>query len=424
MNKRARIKFLLKQTYANLLLVSVSFVATLLAATSIQAEQYRSKLLLNPQQSLTESARLSISEMESSFKDLNSDYARASVGSQLARHFVQQGDYQKAIEYYQSALQADALSSVVAADLRRELAEIYLLDKQPQKALSLLQEMGPLASLEDEKLVLALARIQYELGDYLKVADALEKFMQLSPAFNEQQYQQIVSLAYGIQDFDLCGRALKQLIQQNTSNELYWSQMVSIMLKQNEVEQALHYLILARQLGLLKDEANGLLLSSLYVSQGNPFAGAELLQQELARGIVTEKGEHFKRLFEYWWQAREQQKALTALARAAQLTGEAPLYLFWAQTLMQRTQWQEMNDVLMQLCTKPVAVEYLGHANLLLGISWYELGKKEMAYAAFASATFTGGVNVQAGHWLHKLEAEGIKAAMPSRPQGPCKPGE
>ena len=400
------------------------FVTGLLVSTSSHAEQYRSKLLLNPQQSLSESARLSISEMESRFKDLNSDYARASVGSQLARHYVQQGDYQKAAEYYLSALQADALSPLVAADLRQELAEIYLLDKKPQQALLVVSELGAVSSLTDEKLVLTHARVQYQLGDYLKVADALERFMQLSPVFEEQQFQQVVSLAYGIQDFDLCGRALKQLIERNTSSAPYWSQMVSVLLKQNDVEQALLYLMLARQLGLLKDEANGLLLSSLYVSQGNPFAGAQLLQQELAQGIVSETGEHYKRLFEYWWQAREEQKALVALARAAQLTGEAPLYLFWAQTLMRRTQWLEMNNVILQLCAKPVSIEHLGHANLLLGISLYEQGKKEAAFSAFASATFIGGVNAQAGNWLHKLEAEGVDVPMPSRPQGPCKPGE
>ncbi|RLU00011.1 MAG: hypothetical protein D9N11_13355 [Ketobacter sp.] len=413
-----------KLSLPKFLCATLLFLSALLVASPGQAEQYRSKLLLNPQQSLSESARLSISEMESRFKELNSDYARASVGSQLARHFVQQGDYQKAIEYYQSALQADALSPLVAADLRRELAEIYLLDKQPQQALSVLQALGPVASLTDAKLALAYARVRYELGDYLKVAAALERFMQLSPGVDERQFQQVVALAYGIQDFDLCGRALKQLIEQDMATARYWSQMVSVLLKQNKVEQALHYLILARQLGLLQDQANSLLLSSLYASQGNPFTAAERLQQAMAQGIVVANGEHYKRLFEYWWQAREEQHALNALEQAAKLTGEAPLYLFWAQTLMQRAQWQKMNSAILQLCEQPIAAEHSGHANLLLGISLYEQGKKEAAFDAFASATLTGGVNAQAGNWLAKLESEGIKAPMPSRPKEPCKPGD
>ncbi|WP_290577070.1 tetratricopeptide repeat protein [Ketobacter sp.] len=400
-------------------------VLGLMCAFPCAAEQYRSKLLLNPQTSLTESARLSISELEAGFKSLSSAYAKASVGSQLARHFVQQGDYEKAIEYYQSALQADALAPLVALELRRELAEIYLLDGQPRQARLVLQVRGPVNTLTDASLVLTQARIQFALGEYLPVADTLEYFMQIAPlvqAATVPLYQQVVALAYGIQDFALCSRALKLLLEHDPANPEYWSQMVSLQLKQQDTAAALQYLMLARRQGLLRDEANGLLLSSLYVLQGNPFAGAQLLQQEMEQGIVAASGEHYKRLFEYWWQAREQGPALSALAQAAQRTGEAPLYLFWAQTLMQQSRWPEMQQALLQLCQKPVAAEYLSRANLLLGISRYELDQPELAFQAFASATLTGGANTQAGHWLRKLEAEGVNGSLPARPSGPCQP--
>ncbi len=337
---------------------------------------------------------------------------------------MQQKNYPKAIEYYQSALQADALSPLVAADLRRELAEVYLLNNDPKQALVAITPLGAVSTLQDETLVLTHARIQYELGDYVKTADALEQVIQLSSDVDEDLYQQVVALSYGIQGFELCGQALKALIEQNNANATYWSQMVSVLLKQRATEQALYYLILARQQGLLRDESNTLLLSSLYVSQGNPYAGAELLQQELATGVVAENGEHYKRLFEYWWQAREEHKALGALAQAATRTGEEPLYLFWAQTLMKQARWQQMNQVILQLCQKPISPASLGHANLLLGISRYELDKPESAYEAFASATLTGGVNAQAGNWLSKLEAEGVTGVMPTRPRGPCQPKE
>ncbi|MEE2729495.1 MAG: tetratricopeptide repeat protein [Pseudomonadota bacterium] len=410
-------------------------VLGLMCAFPCSAEQYRSKLLLNPQTSLTESARVSISELEAGFKSLSSAYAKASVGSQLARHFVQQGDYEKAIEYYQSALQADALAPLVALELRRELAEIYLLDRQPRQARLVLEPLvlepqvrqprGPVNTLTDASLVLTQARIQFALGEYLPVADTLEYFMQIAPllqAATVPLYQQVVALAYGIQDFALCSRASKLLLEHDPANPEYWSQMVSLQLKQQDTAAALQYLMLARRQGLLRDEANGLLLSSLYVLQGNPFAGAQQLQQEMEQGIVAASGEHYKRLFEYWWQAREQGAALSALALAAQRTGEAPLYLFWAQTLMQQSRWPEMQQALLQLCQKPVAVEYLSRANLLLGISRYELDQPELAFQAFASATLTGGANTQAGHWLRKLEAEGVNGSLPARPSGPCQP--
>ena len=83
----------------------VLIIVVLLALSGTAgAQQYRSKLLLNPGRALSESAAASIDELEARFADIEQDYARASAGSQLARHHVQQGNYEKAIAYYQSAL--------------------------------------------------------------------------------------------------------------------------------------------------------------------------------------------------------------------------------------------------------------------------------------------------------------------------------
>ena len=137
--------------------------------------------------------------------------------------------------------------------------------------------------------------------------------------------------------------------------------------------------------------------------------------------MVAESGDHYRLLFEYWLQARERERALAALARAARLSGDAELFLYWAQQLMEQARWGEMNGVIRELCQAGIGPRYVGRANLMLGISEYGLGKKAAAYRAFANATLSGGVNTQAGHWLTKLESEGVQGRVAASVSGPCQ---
>lgn len=386
------------------------------------AEQYRSKLLLNPGQALTESAEVSIRELEARFNEMQRDYSKASAGTQLARHYVQQGDYQKAVDYYQSALSTQGLAEVVQADLRRELADVYLQMKQPQQALDSLKPLGAIEHFTEPALLLTYGRVQFALGDYLQVADALDRLLELARPEQQLLYQQMVVLAYGIQDYERSAAALKALLQQYPQQSEYWFQLVSVLLKQGQDELALDYLLVARMQAVPFSEQNTLLLAGLYAANGNPYAGAKTLQEALASGVVIPVGEHYRTLFEYWLQAQERERATKALAQAARLTADGELYLYWAHLLLEQTRWTEMNAVVHELCEADVDPRLTGRANLMLGISEYRLGNKSAAYKAFANATLSGGVNSQAGHWLTKLEAEGVGGVQPSSASGPCRP--
>lgn len=400
----------------------VLIIVVLLALSGTAgAQQYRSKLLLNPGRALSESAAASIDELEARFADIEQDYARASAGSQLARHHVQQGNYEKAIAYYQSALSAQGLAPIVQADLRRELAEVYLHTRQPAQSLEALQALGSWETFSDPDVLLTYGRAQSMLGNYLAVADCLDRLLQLASPEQQGLYQRMVVLAYGIQDYQRSAAILEGLLEHYPGQADYWFQLVSVLLKLGQHLSALDYLLMAQWQGITFSQQNILLLAGLHATQGNPYAGAKVLEQALDTGVVAESGDHYRLLFEYWLQARERERALAALARAARLSGDAELFLYWAQQLMEQARWGEMNGVIRELCQAGIGPRYVGRANLMLGISEYGLGKKAAAYRAFANATLSGGVNTQAGHWLTKLESEGVQGRVAASVSGPCQ---
>ncbi len=91
------------------------FLASLLLAAPSQAQeqgQYRSKILLDPLGEMGKGSEMSVAELEAQIDSIEQPYARSSAGRFLARHYVQQGDYDSAVAYYRQALAARGLADV------------------------------------------------------------------------------------------------------------------------------------------------------------------------------------------------------------------------------------------------------------------------------------------------------------------------
>ncbi|MEE4143925.1 MAG: hypothetical protein V2I26_03925, partial [Halieaceae bacterium] len=101
-----------------------------------QEGQYRSKIRIDPNADVSGDAGLSIEELEKQINSITGSYARSSAGRHLARHFVEQGEYDKAIDYYRTALAAGGLSDVANREMLREMAQVYLLDENYVEAAS------------------------------------------------------------------------------------------------------------------------------------------------------------------------------------------------------------------------------------------------------------------------------------------------
>ena len=141
-------------------------------------------------------------------------------------------------------------------------------------------------------------------------------------------------------------------------------------------------------------------MASLQAANKNPYGAAEVLEDALASQAVSQTATTYRRLFEFWLQAREQERARKALQRAARLSGDIDLYLYLAQLQMEEQEFDSMYQTMLQACGKPLPDKYVGRANLLLGVSQLKLGDEAAARRSFINATLIGGVNAQAAQWL------------------------
>jgi tetratricopeptide (TPR) repeat protein len=390
------------------------------ASLAQQQGQYRSKILMTPGGVMDKGAELSVEELERQINSIDTAYGKSSAGRHLARHYVEQGEYGKAIDYYQVALAAEGLSDIANREMLRELAQVYLLSQDYAAAAKTLEQALQIDLVPEATDYLLLAQSRHRLGQYVAVVSTLDRIQEQGLTLNAAQMRQALALYYRAGAYAQCERLLRQLLQLEPDEPQHWHLLASVYLQQDKKRQALDQLALAWEKSVPFTERDILLLADLQAVNKNPYGAAELLAAAMGQQKVEASGANYRKLFEFWFQAREKEKAGIALAKAARLSGDTELYLYLARLQMEQRAWQPMHQTMVAACAEQLQDKYVGRANLLLGISQLKLGDEQGARRSFINASMIGGATGQAGQWLQYMEAEPATSAELKRIVGLC----
>jgi tetratricopeptide (TPR) repeat protein len=382
--------------------------------------QYRSKIRIDSGNELARGAAISIEELERQMGSIADPYAKSSAGRHLARHYVEAEQFDKAIEYYQTALRSKGLDDIANREMLRELAQVYLLSKDYDAAATTLERALEIDLIPDAVDYLLLAQAYYRRGKLLQVVKTLDMIGEQGLTLNIAQQRQALALYYQAGAYAQCEQLLRQLLDAEPGNPESWHQLASVYLQQGKRKQALDQLALAWEKAIPFDEQDIRLLADLQAVNGNPYGGASILDGALAANKVERTAANYRKLFEFWLQAREQDRAADALAQAASRSGDTELYLYLAQLRMEQEDWQAMHQTMLAACAKQLQDKYVGRANLLLGISQLKLGDDKAARRSFINATLIGGATSQAGQWLDYMNAEPATKRETLRIEGVC----
>lgn len=375
-------------------------------ASLAQEGQYRSKVRIDPAGDTNVAAGLSIAELEKQINSIADSYAKSSAGRHLARHFVEEKDYDKAIEYYRSALSAHGLSDIANREMLRELAQVYLLKEDYAAAASALEQALRIDLVSEAADYLLLAQAYYRQGKLVQVVAALDPIDDKGLKLTLAQKRQALALYYQAGAYAQCERLLRALLDVEPDNPDNWHHLASVFLQQNKKKQALDQLALAWEKSIPFREQDIILLADLQAANGNPYGAAAVLESALNNQTIAVNGLNYRKLFQFWLQAREQEKATDALVQAARLSGDIELYIYLAQLQMEQEQWQRMYNTMLAACKNTLPDKYVGRANVLLGVSQLKLGDEASARRSFINATLIGGAGPQAGQWLTFMKAE------------------
>jgi tetratricopeptide (TPR) repeat protein len=372
----------------------------------------------------------SIQELEGELNSLQDAYAKESTARYLARHYSQfssEVSVNKAIEYYLLSLEGKGLSIFAKQTTQQELLSLYfqqsmyqsfikgfdrfiVLQGRPNGRLRI-KRMLSFYHLKENQTALQIARLlvlEYEQGLELEVDDL----------------KKILFTFYNLKDY-LGSEQVQRLILALDENSVeQWLRLSKLHIRNDHSTQAATVLLAALQKGLAIEPESLLLTTDLINQSGNPFIAARLLQQLMDLYQVDRNVDNFDRLFKYWYLAQEISFAADALKKSLKYDNNTKRYLDLSELYYQQKKWGEMNAIIKEACTWSIEDEFIGRANLLLGISELKLNHEEEAVKAFYNATMISGKVKEAIAYLQYLNVDISDTRRYEQITGVCAPAK
>jgi tetratricopeptide (TPR) repeat protein len=442
------------------------------------AEQYKSYIIINEEKKSNN--LLTTPDLLAQNLDKINQAQRAVAERFLARHFVEQKQYSKAINFYLKALSNEvahnkidnqnssnekpnneqpskAMSIYAKQQMLEELSYVYLLNQQYQDALNTLNKLQQVdnsisqqknnSKFSGQQKAFQVKENKRKIRNTLMHAQALfylqkydEATLVLSKVFNQSalsknsyftpsDVEQALYFYYHMQANLPAANCLSYLLLLMPNKKSYWQTLAYVYQKMGLLNTALDTLVLAekqftqgKQNALNNDnsafdQANYDWLINLYIENKLFYQAASKLSELLEQKRYPDKAQAYYQLFSLWFHAKEFDLALEALNTSAKLQQSPEYFIQLAQLHLQQNNWVETEKAVLSACKNGLKDEQVGIANLLLGVQYAHRGEREQSKLAFYNANLMGGTVQESAQWLKYLNNGKVEKTLdPYRP--------
>lgn len=338
-------------------------------------------------------------------KSKKNSFEQAAVLRALSSVNALQSAYVKAAQQLAQAVNLNVFPDDQQQQAILNLGQLYLASEQYRQAIATLVPWLAKNASPDPELSVLLANAYAQTKQYSQALPHIKRAIASKRKPPEAWLQLNLALLYELKRYRSAAQLLERLIKRFPDNKDYWEQLSSVYVQSKQYKKAAGVKHLALQKGVLHREKDILSVVDLYGFVGAPFKAADIMQSALKAGSVKRHASNWEKLANVWLQAREYDKAINALAKASLLHSRGELFLRLGQIHIELEQWDKAISALQQALQKG-GLKQPGQAHLLIGVSSYELNRKQQAMQAFRSASQFNRQKKSAQQWLSYLASE------------------
>jgi len=314
------------------------------------------------------------------------------------------GDLPGARANLEKTLAENILEPSEAADLRFQIAQLWMQEENWAETAKNLELWLTMEENPNPSSYYMLALTYYQLEDFDKALVPARQAVELSKEPRESWLQLVLAILLTRKDYEASVPVIEELVTR-FPKKAYWLNLSTVQGVLGNYEEALVPLQLAYTQGLLTSDAELRRLAQLLLFLDLPYRSAKVMQQGLDEKQIESDSSAWEMLSNSWIAAREFDKAVAPLQRAADLAKGGDLYVRLAQVHIQREKWQEAAAALSQAIDKG-GLDNPGDAQLLMGIAYYSQKRPERARTWFARARKHDATRQEADTWLRHIERE------------------
>lgn len=314
------------------------------------------------------------------------------------------GNYDATIESFQAVLDEEIMAPDVDNRIRFNIAQLYATLQQWENVLTAFEQWF---RYTEEPVPLAyylLGISNFQLGDVPAAIENTEKAIDLAPEPQEGWLQLLAALYVQQEDYPNATPVLEELVRR-FPKKAYWGQLSLIYGARDDYRHSLAVQQVAYLQGLLTEDKELRRLARSYLYHDLPYPAATVLERHIESGDIAQEASAFELLANSWIAAREYDRSLPALQKAAELSDDGKLLVRLGQVHLQREEWSEAAERLRQAIERG-GLDKLGSAHLLLGIAYYNADRVASAQSAFFRARKHEAARAEAERWLGHIENE------------------
>jgi len=332
------------------------------------------------------------------------DYPAALVYQTAGYIAGNQENFAEAAKQFELCLARNALPPGSQLSVRFNLAQIYLMLEQWEKSIENFKIWFKQSESPNALAFYMLAVAYYQSGDPKAALEPARTAVDMTDAPKEGWLQLLLALYMEQKDYKQALPLLEDLVTRFPKKS-YWIQLAAVYAELGRDLDSLAAQQLAYAQGLLTTDRELTRLAQLYLYNDLPFEAAEVMSKGLEDGTVENNSDNWKLLGDAWLAAREYEKALGPLHKAAELSDDGDLFVRLGQVYIQREEWGKAVENLNEALSKGSLTD-VGNAHLLIGIANYNQKKLGAARASFAKARDSEKTRESADRWLDHIRRE------------------
>ena len=320
------------------------------------------------------------------------------------------GQPREAVAAYEQVLAQRDLPETMQQGTRYSLAKLYLAIEQWAQAAAMLEAWFRATDQPPPEAHVLRAQAWYHLEKYAaaigEAEAALAEARRRRQPPQEAWYVLLRALAYESGDLRRTAATLETLAR-NWPRKEYLLQLSGIHGELGDTPRRVAAMETAYFAGWLASESELLGMAYLYLESGLPARAARLLEQALADGLVQQNAQMLDLVGIAWQQAREGERAMPWLERAAREANDAAMWARLAGIELDANRYAEA----VAAAQKGLADRAGGgQARIVLGTALYRLGRLQEAREAFTAVPSNDAAARSARDWLRFLDTEIARA--------------
>ncbi len=338
-----------------------------------------------------------------------SPYERAQTWNLQAYLYYLQEKYPEAIRAYENVLKQEGLPEALIQSTLKTIAQLYFITGDYRKALASVKRLMAQLEKPAADVYMLLGQAHFQLDEFDKALGPITKAVEMTRAAGKKPKENWLLLLQVIyqkkNDYRSMLKILHELMELYPK-DTYLRTMAGVYSELGESMKQLGIMEALYEKGLLTSKTQITNLASLYMLHGVPYKAAVLLDREINETKrVDANVRNLKMLSQAWYMAREDEKSIPPLVKAANMAQEGELYLRLGQAYMNLDMDKEASEAI-QKALKLGKLKREDTAYIMLGMTLFNQNRLREARKAFAKAAEDKRSSKVARQWMAYVDSE------------------